>query len=309
MGQGLPLDIYVMFDQSGSMAIKDDGARMRIDAVRGAIDQFLGAQESRGMGVGIGYFGQQPLMCACTSCNPMDYATPAVGLGLLPGHAPTVMGSLNNIQPTGETPTGAAIRGACMYAKGRKQAEPGRNVVILLVTDGEPQAPLTAPKGTCSPSLQDAAAAAAECAAAGVKTYVLGIGPSLQNLNMIAASGATEKAYLVASGGGPEILKALNAIRSDADIPCALQIPRPAGGAQTVNFKQVNVVYADSSCKVTTFVHVNDAGGCHPQNGGWYYDNPAQPGQIQLCKATCEQVKAAGGQLVVTVGCSTKVIP
>jgi hypothetical protein len=305
-GQGLPLDIHVMFDQSGSMALKDDGAKMRIDAVRGAVGQFLEAPASQGMGVGIGYFGFQPLACGCTSCDAADYAKPAVNMGLLPTHAAAIMGSLNKIEPVGETPTGAAIRGACSYAKARKAADPGRNVVILLVTDGEPKAPLSASKGGCNPTLEDAVAAAAECTAAGVKTYVLGVGPSLQNLNQIAQSGGTKQAYLAATGGGEEVLKALNSIRSDAMIPCTLQLPKTAG---TVDPQKVNLLYSSNTCSsVATFLNVKDAGGCDAQKGGWYYEDPAHPGSIQLCKASCDAVKAPGGQLMVSVGCVTQVV-
>jgi hypothetical protein len=308
MGQGLPLDIYIMFDQSGSMYTKDDNVTTRMDAVRNAVGQFLHAQESQGMGAGIGYFGHQPLDCACTSCNPVDYSKPSVGLGLLPEHAGAVMGSLSKIEPAGETPTGAAIRGACMYTQARKQANANRNVVILLVTDGEPKAPLTTQKGGCNPTLEDATVAAAECLNAGIRTYVLGIGPLLENLNMIASAGGTRNAYLVANGAVPEILKALNSIRKDATIPCELQIPSPAGSAK-IDYQKVNIVYSDSSCSVTTFLYVKEPGMCHPQNGGWYYDNPEQPGQLRLCQASCNQVKAPGGQLAVTVGCMTKIIP
>src|SRR6185295_9060091 len=74
-GQGITPDIYVVFDVSGSMATKDDGTTMRIDAVRGALTSFLNDPASAGIGVGIGYFGTQPLECACTSCNPADYTT------------------------------------------------------------------------------------------------------------------------------------------------------------------------------------------------------------------------------------------
>jgi hypothetical protein len=305
--QGLPTDIYVMFDQSGSMAKKDDGTTMRIDAVRNAVDQFVKAPESSGLGIGIGYFGYHPLMCACTSCNPADYATPKVPIGVLPGHAAAIMGSLSGIQPTGETPTGAAIRGACTVAKARKVADPNRNVIILLVTDGEPEAPLTSKMGTCIPTLDDAVAAATECSNMGVPTYVLGVGPSLDNLNKIAAAGRTKSAYLVASGGTAEIVKALGNIRSDAMIPCALQIPSVGVGA-TVDYQKVNVVYADAACKVSTFGYVETPTACNAQSGGWYYDNPKDPKQISLCGPTCEQVKAAGGQLVVSVGCNTVII-
>jgi hypothetical protein len=308
-GQSLPTDLFVMFDQSGSMLlpIEEDKVTTRIDAVRKAVDQFVHAPESSGLGIGIGYFGSQPLSCECTSCNPTDYATPKVPIAPLPGQADAIMASLHAVEPTGETPTGAAIRGSCMYARSRKLADPTRNIVILLVTDGEPGAPLTSKKGTCNPTLDDAAAAAAECASAGIPTYVLGVGPSLDNLNKIAAAGQTKSAYLVANGGPAGLVQALANIRSDAMIPCALQIPAVAAG-QTIDFQKVNVVYADATCKASTFSYVETPARCAGQTGGWYYDNPSAPTQITLCGPTCEQVKAAGGQLVVSVGCMTQVI-
>ena len=226
-GQALPLDVYIMFDESGSMATMDDGVTMRMDAVRNAVSQFLADPDSAGISVGIGYFGTQPLSCACTSCNPNDYATPAVPLGLLPGAAPALVASLSKQAPTGETPTGAALRGACSYATSAKQARPDHAVVILLVTDGIPQAPLTTAAGGCNPTLADANAAAASCfsAATPIRTYVLGVGPSLANLNQIATAGGTGHAYLVESGGSAGVLAALGAIRQDAMIPCSLGIP------------------------------------------------------------------------------------
>jgi hypothetical protein len=306
-GQGLPLDIHVMFDVSGSMATMDDGVTMRIDAVRGALGQFLADPDSVGLRVGIGYFGTQPLSCACTSCNPSDYATPAVALGELPGAAAKLTDSLAKQAPTGETPTGAALRGACSYAGAAKQANPGRDVVVLLVTDGIPQAPLSSQMGGCNPTLADANAAATECrsGAASIRTYVLGVGPSLANLNQIAVAGGTGHAYLVESGGAGAVLDALNAIRRDARIPCSLEIPKAPNGLSTVNLATVNVVYADASCKLTTFVNVKTAAGCDPQRGGWYYDDPARPTSIELCDASCAAVGAPGGELRVSVGCST----
>jgi len=307
-GQSLPTDLFVMFDQSGSMLTMDPdgGGLTRMNAVRKAVDQFVHAPESSGLGVGIGYFGFKPLSCMCTSCNPVDYSTPSVPIGALPDQAGPLMASLNAIEPTGETPTGAAIRGACMVAKARKTAEPMHNVGILLVTDGQPEAPLTSKTGTCNPTLDDAVAAATECASAGISTYVLGVGPALDNLNKIAAAGQTRSAYLVAKGGTSDIVKALGSIRSDAMIPCAMQVP--GSGTVPVDFMKVNIVYGDASCKVTTFSYVETPAKCSGQTGGWYYDNPMAPKQINLCGPTCEQVKAAGGQLVVTVGCMTQVI-
>ncbi len=306
-GQAVGLDIFVMFDVSGSMASKDDGTTMRMDAVRTAVGQFLAAPESAGLGVGIGYFGTQPLSCACTSCKADDYAKPAVAVGVLPEQSASLNASLAAAAPTGETPTGPAIRGACTYAKQVAAERPGHEVVVLLVTDGEPQAPRTSANGTCSPTLEDAVAAANECqgGGTGIRTYVLGVGPSLQKLNQIAAAGGTSQAYLVESGGGAEVLQALNRIRTDAQIPCALQLPQ--SGAAALDLDTVNLVYADESCTMTTIGMVQSAAAC-PQAGGWYYDDPSRPTSIRLCDTSCNQVSAPGGQLKVSVGCQTQLI-
>jgi hypothetical protein len=309
-GKAVTPDIFVMFDESGSMAIKDDGVTMRIDAVRDALVQFLDDSATAGMGVGIGYFGTQPLACACTSCNPSDYATPVVPIAPLPGQTSALVASLRAQAPTGETPTGAALRGSCAYASGFKRANPGREVVVLLVTDGEPQAPLTSRTGGCTPTLADAIAAASECLAGGtpVRTYVLGVGPSLQNLDQIAAAGGTVKAHLVENGGGAEVLAALEKIRTDASIPCSLQLPQPTS-TTPIDLHKVNVVYADAACTLTTLANVDGAAACDAVTGGWYYDSPDKPSKILLCDASCKQVAAPGSQLQVSLGCPTIVIP
>jgi hypothetical protein len=231
-----------------------------------------------------------------------------VPVGELPAQASALLTSLAAVAPTGETPTGAAIRGACSYARQVTAAKPGHEVVVLLVTDGEPQAPRTAPSGTCVPTLSDAVAAASECAAGGtgIRTFVLGVGPSLQNLNQIATAGRTGQAYLVQSGGGAEVLQALNRIRTDARIPCALQLPQL--GAAPLDLETVNLVYADVNCTSTTLGMVTDALACDPQRGGWYYDDPNQARSIRLCDASCNLVSAPGGQLSLSVGCRTQVI-
>src|SRR5690606_8351437 len=230
-GESIPLDIYIMFDQSASMGCEidavqpwqsyccGDGCGPRIDPVRVAVDQFLSDPQSAGISVGIGFFGNLPI--GSTSCDPNSYAEPAVGMGELPGHAGVVLEALYEVAPTGETPTGAAIRGACDYVADWHAEQPATKKVILLVTDGVPEAPSSA---GCNPTIEDASQAAEECLTAqpAVPTYVLGVGQALNNLNEIAVAGGTEQAYLVDSDVETSVLEALNAIRSDAIIPCTL---------------------------------------------------------------------------------------
>src|SRR5690606_8571815 len=119
----------------------------------------------------------------------------------------------------------------------------------LLVTDGEPKAPITSKEGTCDPTLEDAVAAAAECAEAGVPTYVLGVGPSLDNLNQIAEAGDTGFAHLVAQDSSQGVLDALNAIRGDAQLPCEIDIVPPTNGS-SLRYDETDVVFMDSQCVV-----------------------------------------------------------
>ena len=251
VGETIPLDIYIMFDQSGSM-LNDVGGMTRLEAVRRATDQFLVDPQSSGIGVGIGYFGYQPI--GMTSCDPAKYQAAAVGVGALPGNAQPIIDSLAGIQPTGETPTGAAIRGACTYATSWKQSNPGHAVVILLVTDGKPEAPLSSKAGLCSPTLEDAVQAATACVQsdAAIRTYVLGVGPLLGNLAQIAQAGGTKQAYLVESGDvTAQVLDALNRIRGDASIPCEFKVPKPPEG-ETLDLGQVNLIFTDTACQTRT---------------------------------------------------------
>jgi uncharacterized protein with von Willebrand factor type A (vWA) domain len=124
-----------------------------------------------------------------------------------------------------------AIRGACSYAQSWKTTHPDRKVVVLLVTDGEPEAPLTcgdAGAGPCCPTLVDAVTATTEClhAMPGLQTFVLGVGPYLDNLRQIAAAGGTKDAFLVSGGDvAAKVLDALNAIRAAAQSRASSPFP------------------------------------------------------------------------------------
>lgn len=297
--EAAPLDIYVMFDQSCSMSCPPEragtglccigGPNPRIDQVRTAMEQFLQNPKSAGISVGIGYFGNFPIGQA--SCNPADYSKPAVPIALLPGNTQALTNSLQAAQPTGETPTPAAITGACMYATQWKNQNPGHALVILLVTDGVPEAPQSAPR--CVPTLQAAQTAAQDCLSQqGIATYVLGVGANLDNLQAIAQAGGTGHAYL--AGGTTDIsgnvLDALNQIRDSAAVPCKFKIPPPPNG-ETLNPAQVNVTYEDAAGSIHVVPGAGNAQNC--ANGGWYYDNPNGPTTVELCQSSCNEVTAA----------------
>lgn len=299
-GESVPLDIYVMFDTSGSM-LNDVGGVTRLAAIQQAAEQFLRDPASEGIGVGIGYFGFQPI--GATSCETATYAAPDVAVSL--DHE-AVLASLAARAPTGETPTGPALRGACDYARSERSAHPERALVILLMTDGNPEAPVSCGKNGCCPTLEDAEQAAAACAAGptGVPVYVLGVGPELDNLDRIAKAGNTRAAYLVGNEDvASQVLAALNEIRGDAVVPCELEIPRASDG-KTLDYSQVNLVYSTSGCHFVPAYHVDSQASCDA-SGGWYYDDPSAPASVELCPSTCDAVSVPGASLRFSVGCQS----
>jgi hypothetical protein len=299
-GESIPLDIYVMFDTSGSM-LNDVGGMTRLAAIQRAAAEFLRDPASQGIGVGVGYFGDQPI--GSTSCDAEAYAAPDVPVSI--EHEP-VIASLDAQQPTGETPTAAALRGACSYARSEKAAHPERALVILLMTDGKPEAPVSCSSGGCCPTLEDATAAASECASGpeGIPTYVLGVGPELENLDQIAAAGKTRTAYLVGDEDvTASVLGALNSIRGDATVPCVLEIPASRGGT-ALDYSTVNIVYSTSGCNYQPAYYVETAASCDDA-GGWYYDDPAAPSTVELCPRTCDDVSLPGAALRFSIGCQS----
>jgi len=319
--EDIPLDIYVMFDRSGSMCRcvnppMPEGecdaagcAETRLQAITRAFGEFLDDPESEGVSVGMGSFGQLPI--GATSCDPDTYATPNVPIGMLPGNAGALLRALEAAEPVGETPTGAAIRAACTTAQAHKEEVPGHEVVILLLTDGEPKAPVTCPTdGSCCPTIADAATAAADCAedAPGIRTYVLGVGPFLENLGEIAKAGGSEHAYLVEGDDvADEVLQALRAIRGDAQIPCRLGLPSAPAGSE-LNLSQVNMAFTTDACEGQVIYAVTSGEHCG-EAGGWYYDSPDEPTHIEICPATCDAVSGTAAELVFTVGCATVFTP
>lgn len=330
----IPLDLYVMLDQSSSMSDSVSGGGTKWSTVTSALGTFVQQPGLDGVSVGIQYFGVPHGGATCSvltctvdadcgaaacgpcvanvclgiatsggdSCTASDYATPSVEIAPLPGVASQIVSSMGMHSPTTSTPTSAALQGAVDHAKAWKQSHPSDAVVAVLATDGDPS--------ECDTSLAniDAIAAAALAATPSVMTFVIGVGPSLSSLNGIAAAGGTTQAFLVDTGGNvnQQFLDAMNAIRHAA-LGCQYQIPTPTSG--TPDFGEVNVVYQPMGANAQTFPNVMNQASCPANGNGWYYDDPTNPTQIILCPASCSLVEAdMTGEVDVTLGCSTVIL-
>jgi len=332
-GEKVPLDMFIMLDQSDSM---NDGTKW--PGITQAIEDFANQPQAKGMGVGLGYFGVDPnnkyaqcgqIFCfnnsqcgicgACDtsnnwcasggdSCTAADYASPAVPIQTIPMNGTntvetaitssiTAATSSMNANGGTMTQTSAALQGAINYAKTWETAHNTHVTVVVLATDGDPT--------ECDLTIGDieGIATTGKNGTPKILTFVIGAtGATQANVDGIANAGGTQHAYMV-SGGPQAFLQALTAIQGTA-LGCQYNIPQPQNG--TLDYSLVNVRYTPSNGAPQDFVKVNSAADCGSSTNAWYYDNNANPTQILLCNATCNVVSAdTQGQIDVVLGCET----
>jgi hypothetical protein len=305
-GEQITVDIYIMFDQSLSMTCMIPSGGDRWDAVKQPLQQFVQDPGAAGINVGIGYFGPNIL----SSCNAADYQMPDVEIGLLPMNAMPIVNSLNAHMPVSNTPTAAALTGAINHAIDWKNQHPGHTVVVVLVTDGEPNA--------CG-AVADVANAAQMGFMSTIPTYVIGITssgttcgldpnpPNQMDLDSVAMAGGTNAALIVdvAQNAAQQFLATMNQIRAKSQVPCQYALPKPMPGTQ-LDPAKVNVQFVPPGAPMGVTVPGVTMATCDPVNGGWYYDNPALPTKINLCPVTCQQATMmTGSEINISVGCAT----
>jgi hypothetical protein len=314
--------MHFLVDSSLSMDDQIPSGQSRWDAVSGALIEFLNGAGNADTAFGLGYFpvipqatcqlGDPDCLCILTfcfplspvlaSCNVDDYATPTVPLALRPAPTPLVS-DLQAHRLNGGTPTRPALEGAVKYVSSWAAMHRDRKSVIVLATDGEPS-------GCTQNSPADVAAVAAGALASplAIQTFVIGVGRSLQSLNLIAQAGGTRQAYLVEDANAAVAFsEALEQIRGVA-APCDFLIPA-TGSQGKIDARKVNVVYTPKGAAAPSLVaQTSDGRGdtCGP-DGGWYYDNPSAPTTIKLCPTTCASL--SGGSVQVEYGCETIVQP
>jgi von Willebrand factor type A domain len=293
-----PLDIYIMLDQSGSMA--DDNKWTDVTA---ALDAFVAQPNLDGIAVGIQYFGIEDSGFDDV-CTVATYATPEVEIAPLPGVATAIKNSIGAHSPISGTPTYEALEGAVSHAKTWAGAHTSDTTVVVLATDGEPMSNC----GAETLSSVEGVAQMGASSAPKILTFVIGVddGTNLSNLDGIASSGGTGSAYIVNAGSNAEaqFVAALNAIRGTV-LGCTYQIPVPSSGS--ANFSEVNIVYTPGGGgSPMTIPQVPSMAMCPSSGNAWYYDNPSAPTEIILCSSTCGTIEAdTTGSVGITLGCMT----
>lgn len=296
-----PLDLLVVLDVSYSMDFDQKWL-----GVKSAMKSFVANPQFDHLGVGLQYF---PLRAQCS----IDaYRVPAVPIGILrgtPDVAPIISDNLDLQQMNGGTPTVQVLEGASAYVKGWLAQHPDHRAVVVLATDGVPDATCRSVTGGLPNSLDNVLAVAREAASTepAVKTFVIGVGRDLTALNRIAEAGGTGQALLVDTQVDADVafLNALTQIRRDA-LGCEFAVPADGiGTAGEVDPRNAQVRFTPDFGPTELYWNVGDRHGCQSAPaGGWYFDDPERPTRLILCDQACTRVmQGRTGTLDVGFAC------
>jgi hypothetical protein len=243
------------------------------------------------------------------NCDEASYATPAVAMATLPGVGDALRTSLLSKRMSGGTPLVQSMRGMGTYLADWALAHPTHRTVLVIATDGIPDA--TCAGSTPPNSLPDAVAVAKDLAAGTlsanapkIPVFVIGVGDELSSLNQIAAAGGSSTATLISTGADvdKQFITALDAIRQQS-LSCDYAIPVSQSGVLDLN--AVNVSFTEGASK-ETLLYVADPNDCAAAaDRGWHFDDAAKPTKIVLCPNTCDRVStSSSGEIAVIFGCA-----
>jgi hypothetical protein len=309
------LTMMVMMDDSGSM---NDNNKW--NQVATAMKAFFADPAAAGLRVGLRLFpSNQPTAGCWDSVCDQDVntaiaacSTPLVDIGqLTAAAAPADTQEANllaaipaNPQPkggnnSGGTPTFAALQGAENIAVAYAAAHPTEKVVVVFVTDGQPNG--------CDENINHISQIASDTLAAhNIETYAIGIlGSNQATMDQIAMAGGTMAGIMIGGANGAtteqDLLTAFGNIKS-SNVSCDFAVPPPPSDLM-LSFDNVNVNYTPGTGAMSTLPRVQDAATCGTA-GGWYYDSNTAPTQIHLCASTCTTVQAdSGAALQVLYSC------
>src|SRR5262249_47140952 len=132
---------------------------------------------------------------------------------------------------------------------------------------------------------------------------VIGVGNELNALDTVARGGGTNQAILVDTSNPSQIsqdfISAVAQVKRQ--LACEYKLPAPPAG-QTLDINAVNVAYTPDGGSAQTLTYNKD---CSGPGEGWHYDNPSQPQKIQMCRASCDQLKQGAGKVDIVLGCAT----
>ena len=77
-----------------------------------------------------------------------------------------------------------------------------------------------------------------------------------------------------------------------SQLPCAYEMPETPTEGDTIAFETIEVQYEVGGVS-SEVPRVTDETACDPVAGGWFFNDPANPTQINLCPTSCDETTGA----------------
>jgi hypothetical protein len=270
-----PADILLVLDRSGSMAYSTSAdsncatgatdCTGRWPALTSAVNATLSSM-SGSINWGLKLFSSTGNACGVNSGVEVLITTTSVT---------AIQSVITSTQPGGNTPTAQAVQAAAAYLQTVKDQN---TKYILLATDGEPNCAIG---GNSTPNVQATVEAIAAATAAGFPVYVIGIGPSVGNLDNFAVAGGTTNYF---SATSPQAMTDAFTSISNAVTTCTFNLAQASPDVNNV------AVYLDKSLVAKDSAN------------GWSLG--ANSTTIELNGSTCDKITSgAATQVQVLFGC------
>jgi hypothetical protein len=318
---GGPLDIYFMFDRTGSMGDDCDyvpGGNPPVSSkacfATYAMNDYLTTVEP----VNETRLAFQ-FMSYDNGCDGAPYRTPLRDFATLPLSADDpLIQSISDEEFQGGF--GTQIEGALLGIADftRVSETPGREIIGVLMTDGDPEG--------CREDIDYLAQIIEQHReSTGIRTFIIGMeGATEENLEQLAIAGGADPHddfcgslgagchyWNVGNGSGAAIQSALVAIAGQATpFPCRYDLAEVGSTVDGgLDLRTLNVQLTEAG-STTVIGKVGSAADCPALAPAWHFDSTSSPTEVVLCEAACNLVTEAssGAKLSIVGGCSETVI-
>jgi hypothetical protein len=270
-------DVLAVVDRSSSMGL-DIGADLPCETGAGDCTNRWDAVKSALLEVGLAqpHFRWGTLMFPSPGAESCAVG-PAPQVPIMENAADAIEAAMSTVSPSGNTPTGAAIRAATAHLAGLAG---GDFKAIMLFTDGEPSCEGVDGGSEWAEALDAAAAAEAQ---QGYPIYVFGLGPNPGDLDRLAKAGGTERFYPATSRR--QLQETLGSLFFHGDVrSCTFAADEPAPDPTRV------------------YVYINGEPVPQDGNDGWSFGWTTST--IVLNGSSCELILTLDHvELVVLFGC------